>query len=168
MPKRTKSYRAGQLERLKNSAYAAEYINAAIEAGDNAALLLALRNVVEAQTVNAVANQAGLSRESVYRMLSETGNPCYTSLLGILGALGLQFKIQPSSRQTAEDETCAYLNWEVASPLLWEVNDCPRQYFSQGFEEFAHGFHQPEGDRVDQKTTDAMPPNTLELLDMAA
>jgi probable addiction module antidote protein len=99
MPKRTRSYKEGQLERLKDTTYAAEYINAAIEAGDDDAFLLALRNVVEAQTVNAVASEAGLSRESVYRMLSETGNPRYTSLLGILGALGLQFKIEPISRQ---------------------------------------------------------------------
>jgi len=88
MPKKTKSYKAGQLERLKTPAYAAEYINAAIEGGDNAAFLLALRNVAEAQTMNTVANQAGLSRESVYRMLSETGNPCYTSLVGILRCSG--------------------------------------------------------------------------------
>ena len=99
MAKKTRSYKAGQLERLKDPAYAAEYINAAMEAGDNAAFLLALRNVAEAQTMNAVATQAGLSRESVYRMLSETGNPCYTSLLGILGALGLEFKIQSASKQ---------------------------------------------------------------------
>ena len=88
MPKKTKSFRAGQLERLKDPLYAAEYVNAAIEAGDSAALLLALRNVAEVQTMNSVATQAGLSRESVYRMLSATGNPCYASLLGILGALG--------------------------------------------------------------------------------
>ncbi len=100
MPKRSISYKTGQLERLKDASYAAEYINAAMEAGDDAAFLLALRNVVEARTVNAVARHAGLSRESVYRMLSETGNPCYSSLVGIFGALGLQFKIQPTPTQS--------------------------------------------------------------------
>ncbi|SRR6266446_2011600 len=164
MPKKTKSYKAGQLERLKDPAYAAEYINAAIEAGDNTAFLLALRNVAEAQTMNAVANQAGLSRESVYRMLSETGNPCYTSLLGILGALGLQFKIQSVPKRAAEDEVCSYLNWKD-SPLLWEINDCPRRYFSQNFESFAHQYRQSGGD---QEPMDTAPPNAPELLEMAA
>jgi probable addiction module antidote protein len=135
MPKRARSYRAAQLERLKDPTYAAEYINAAMEAGDDAAVLLALRNVVEARTVNSVATHAGLSRESIYRMLSQTGNPCYSSLLGIFGALGLQFKIQAISERSAEDEM-AY----SAHPLVWEVNDCPRPYFSQKLEHFACTF----------------------------
>lgn len=58
MPKRTRSFKAGQLERLKDPRYAAQYVNAAIEGGDNAALLLALRNVAEARSVTAVAHQA--------------------------------------------------------------------------------------------------------------
>ena len=115
MPKRTRSFKAGQLQRLKDPTYAAEYINAAMEAGDEAAFLLALRNVAEAQTMNAVATGAGLSRESVYRMLSETGNPRYTSLLGILGALGLQFKIQPIAAQPAAREDCPSKEEIVAS-----------------------------------------------------
>ncbi|MGO4881044.1 MAG: addiction module antidote protein [Bryobacteraceae bacterium] len=102
MPKRTRSFKAGQLERLKDPRYAAQYVNAAIEGGDNAALLLALRNVAEARSVTAVAHQAGVSRENVYRMLSETGNPCYTSLQGILGALGLRFNIQPVTQEPPE------------------------------------------------------------------
>jgi len=137
MPKRSRSYRAGQLERLKDPEYAAEYINAAMEAGDDAALLLALRNVVEARTVNSVASDAGLSRESIYRMLSETGNPCYSSLLGILGALGLQFKIQPTLQESRERELCT-----PDSSLVWEVNDRPRPYFSQKLEEFTRAFRQ--------------------------
>ena len=75
----------------------------------------ALRNVAEAQTMNAVASGAGLSRESIYRMLSETGNPRYTSLLGILNALGLQFKIQPISAQSTAREDCPDKEEIVAS-----------------------------------------------------
>jgi len=139
MPKRTKSYRSGQLERLKDPSYAAEYVNAAIEAGDDAALLLALRNVAEAQTINNVANQAGVSRESVYRMLSETGNPCYASLLGILDALGLQFKVQPAYKPLLENED----PYSQSHPsLLWELKDRPSSYFSQKYEEFACSFSQ--------------------------
>ena len=53
MPKRTRRFKSGQLERLKDPRYAAQYINAAIEAGDNAALILAVRNVAEAQSAGA-------------------------------------------------------------------------------------------------------------------
>ncbi len=159
MPKRARSYRTAQQERLKDPAYAADYINAAMEAGDDAALLLALRNVVEARTVNSVAYDAGLSRESVYRMLSETGNPCYSSLLGILGALGLQFKIQPTSKESLENGMRS-----PGSLLVWEVNYRPRPYFSQEFEEFTRAFRQfgaPTSKR-DSSTIE------LEVMEMAA
>jgi probable addiction module antidote protein len=104
MPTRTRSFKTGQLERLKDPNYAAQYVNAAINGGDNAALLLALRNVAEAQSVTAVAHEAGVSRENVYRMLSETGNPCYTSLQGILGALGLQLNIRPITEEPPKEK----------------------------------------------------------------
>jgi len=104
MPKRTRSFKAGQLERLKDPQYAAQNVNSAMEGGDNAALLLALRNVAEAQSVTAVAHEAGVSRENVYRMLSATGNPCYTSLQGILGALGLRFNIQPVTPEPPKEK----------------------------------------------------------------
>jgi probable addiction module antidote protein len=141
MPKRTRSFKAGQLERLKDPSYAAEYVNAAIEGSDNAALLLALRNVAEAQSVTTVAHQAGVSRENVYRMLSETGNPCYTSLQGILGALGLRLSIQPMIQgQSSKDMhryACAHY-----SPLVWEIKDRPDRCLPQGFGGFSQqGFY---------------------------
>jgi probable addiction module antidote protein len=142
MPKRTRSFKAGQLERLRDPTYAAEYINAAMEAGDESAFLLSLRNVAEAQTMNAVATGAGLSRESLYRMLSETGNPRYTSLLGILNALGLQFKIQPTAAQASACESCSSKEEIVASSqtkeyiyiiqgasYLFDLDETPAQHF---------------------------------------
>src|SRR5260370_42712189 len=42
-----------------------------------------------------LAEKAGVSRESLYRMMSETGNPTYTSLEGILAALGFEQQVVP-------------------------------------------------------------------------
>jgi probable addiction module antidote protein len=153
MPKRTRSFKAGQLERLKNPRYAAQYVNAAIEGGDNAALLLALRNVAEAQSVTTVARDAGVSRENVYRMLSETGNPCYTSLQGILGALGLRFNIQPVPQQPSEGArsyACSYAS-TYYSPLVWEVSDRPHGCFSHKFEGFTKGFYRRADDQISRR-----------------
>jgi probable addiction module antidote protein len=150
MPKRTSSFKAGQLERLKDPRYAAQYVNAAIEGGDNAALLLALRNVAEAQSVTTVAHDAGVSRENVYRMLSETGNPCYTSLQGILGALGLRFNIQPVAAHPPLEGTCSYAS-TYYSPLVWEVADRPHGCFSQKFGGFAKGLYWREEDRISRR-----------------
>jgi len=43
---------------------------------------------------------AGIARESIYRMLTDKGNPTYSSLVGILRALGLKVAIEPEEAQT--------------------------------------------------------------------
>src|SRR5699024_2209970 len=69
---------------------AAEYLNAAMEDGDERVLLTALRNVVRASVgMTSLAKKSGLARESIYRMLSEDGNPRLSSLIDILHALDL-------------------------------------------------------------------------------
>jgi probable addiction module antidote protein len=84
-------------ERLSASPeYAAEYLNAVLEENDPQAFLLALRHVADANGgVSKLATDAELSRESLYRTLSETGNPKLTSLTAVLGALGMQLAILP-------------------------------------------------------------------------
>lgn len=84
-------------ERLAASPeYAAEYLNAILEENDPQAFLLALRHVADANGgVSKLAAEAELSRESLYRTLSETGNPKLTSLTAVLEALGMQLAILP-------------------------------------------------------------------------
>ena len=57
-------------------------------------LLIALRDVAKAHRMSKIAEEAGVSRESIYRMLREAGNPRY-SLLGILRALHLKLAVVP-------------------------------------------------------------------------
>ena len=73
---------------------AVEYLNVALEEGDPEAFLLALRNVAEAQGgVAKLAEAANLNRESLYRMLSNRGNPEFRSLDALLHALGFRLAI---------------------------------------------------------------------------
>lgn len=72
---------------------AVEYLKAAMESLDNpddrAAGLLALRTVAEAYGgLGAVAAEAGISRESLYRALSPRGNPTLKTLLAVLRQSG--------------------------------------------------------------------------------
>jgi probable addiction module antidote protein len=99
MPKRTRDYREGLLKSLLDSKAAALYVNAALEDSDEM-FLIALRDVAEARQMAKVASDAGLSRESIYRTLSESGNPRYNSLLGILRAVGLRLAIEPNLSHT--------------------------------------------------------------------
>ena len=88
MPKRTRPHREALLELLRDPREAAAYLNAAEESGEM--FLVALRNVAEAFQMSKVAAAAGVSRESLYRMLSDTGNPTHASLRGIAKAIGLR------------------------------------------------------------------------------
>ena len=68
---------------------------------NRAAGLLALRTVAEAYGgLGAVAAEAGISRESLYRTLSANGNPTLKTLLAVLKAVGMKLSVEPD-RQAA-------------------------------------------------------------------
>jgi probable addiction module antidote protein len=91
---KSKSYQADLIESLRDSQEAAEYLNAALEDDDPELFLLALRNVAEAQGGMAqLAEKTKLNRESLYKMLSERGNPELRSLEALLHALGLRLAV---------------------------------------------------------------------------
>ena len=74
-------------------AYLAAALEEADQPGGQAALLAALRHIAEAQGMAAVAQRAGIPRESLYRALSPSGNPTIKTLLAVLGAAGLQLAV---------------------------------------------------------------------------
>jgi probable addiction module antidote protein len=90
----TKSYRDSLLENLQDPAEAAAYLDAALEDEDSRVFLLALRDVAEARGISRVAAEADLNRESLYRMLSEEGNPRLSSLEALLHAFGLRLAVE--------------------------------------------------------------------------
>ncbi len=90
MPKRTTDYRSALLDDLKDPQEAAHYLNAALRDSEEA-FLIALRDVAEARQMAKIAATVGVSRESLYRMLSASGNPTYRNFFGILKALGVEF-----------------------------------------------------------------------------
>jgi probable addiction module antidote protein len=72
----------------------ARYLDAALEEGDERVLLAALRDAAEAVGgMSELARRTGLSRESLYRALSERGNPRWSTLVAILRALGVRLSV---------------------------------------------------------------------------
>ena len=95
-------HRPWLLHWLKGSENAAAYVQAAIEEGDPAGLLQALRNVAEARGgIARIAEKTGLNREALYRTLSRRGNPQLKSLAAILDATGLRLSVTPAQRKAA-------------------------------------------------------------------
>lgn len=74
----------------------AEFITAALETGDQAYVARAIGIVARARGMTAIAKDAGVSREALYRSFSETGDPKLSTLLGVFHALGLQVTVAPA------------------------------------------------------------------------
>ena len=81
------------LEDLKDPAEAAAYLQAALEDEDPAVFLLALRQVAQAQGMANVARKAHVGRESLYKTLSENGNPELRTINSLLHAMGLRLSV---------------------------------------------------------------------------
>jgi probable addiction module antidote protein len=100
---RSSSYREEFLEALIDRSEAAHYVNAALQESLES-FLMALRDVAQANQMAKVAKDAGVKRETLYRSLSEQGNPTLETFWSVLHALGLRFKIDVDSVGTEIDE----------------------------------------------------------------
>lgn len=85
-------------EKLADPEFAAGYLNASIAEGDQAAFMLALRQVAKARKggVAGLARASGLGRVTLTRALSATGNPELRSLNAVLAASGLKLAVLPA------------------------------------------------------------------------
>ncbi len=101
------SHHEAEIEELRaDRELAIAYLKAAMEELDDpnnrAAGLLALRAVAEAYGgLGAVASQAGISREALYRSLSPKGNPTLKTLLAVLNAVGMRLSVEPENHAHA-------------------------------------------------------------------
>ncbi len=93
-------YHENLMLRLKNPELALAYLNEAITDDDQRVFLLALKDVIEAQEGNmtALAEEAKLNRPTLYRMLSQQGNPRWTSMTSLVNALGLQLHVSARNK----------------------------------------------------------------------
>lgn len=99
---RTVSHHDFLVKHLADPEEAAAYLNAVAEDGELKALLRAIRNVVEAQGgVGALAKKTKLSRTTLYKTLSERGNPEIGTLEAILDVYGLRIGFFPAARSKA-------------------------------------------------------------------
>jgi probable addiction module antidote protein len=79
---------------------AADTLNDILEEGDQAELLMALRQMAKAfGGLSKVAERAELNPTQLYRTLSPTGNPTVSSLSSVLKAMGLRLAVEPIAGQ---------------------------------------------------------------------
>jgi probable addiction module antidote protein len=124
---KSRSYQKSLLEALKDPIDAVEYLNAALEEGDPAVFLLALRDVVDSRGgMTKLAASTSLNRENLYRMLSTQGNPEFFSLLTVLNAVGFRLAVEPKAggRLTTKVGTKKI----VLHPSMGQVKEPAREY----------------------------------------
>jgi len=103
---RTRPFRDYLTTKLQDPDEAAAYLSVALEEYEEdahrEAFLLALRTVVEAQGgIAEVSRRTGLNRQHLYRAFSARGNPTWSTIDAVLGALGFRFSITPVAHAQA-------------------------------------------------------------------
>ena len=78
-------------------------VELAVEERDPAFLTKALRDVAKARGMTDVASAAGITREGLYKALSDNGDPRLSTFLGILKALGLRLSISEANIAIADE-----------------------------------------------------------------
>lgn len=88
------------VDKLKNNDLAVSYLNAALDESirdssrSHYLFLLAIKNVAQAKGgIGELAKKTGLGRESLYKSLSEKGNPKWVTVLSLLASLGMRLKV---------------------------------------------------------------------------
>lgn len=80
-------------DHIKTPEDAAHYLDAVLADGDAGEIAEAIGVVARSHGMAAIAEGSGLSRETLYRTLSDVGNPRLATLIGVLRALGLRLSV---------------------------------------------------------------------------
>jgi probable addiction module antidote protein len=90
--RKTKTTRYDVATQLRTAEEMAAYLDAwlAEAPDDTAGIARALGDIARAKGMSQIARDTGLSRESLYKALSENGNPSFETVLKVARALGLR------------------------------------------------------------------------------
>ncbi|MDA0745513.1 MAG: putative addiction module antidote protein [bacterium] len=83
-------------EYLKTREDMADYLEAVLEDGDPGLVAAALGDIARAKGMSEIARETGLGRESLYKALSQEGNPEFATVLKVVQALGLRLQAVPA------------------------------------------------------------------------
>ncbi len=90
---RDKSYADSIGQALTDPVEAAAYLDAVMALEDPAALLVALRQVAKAHGMAEVARRAEVGDKTLFKALSDSGNPTLATVTKVLQAVGLRLSV---------------------------------------------------------------------------
>ena len=82
-------------DHLRTEEDARLYLEAAFEddLGDGRLIRAALNDIARAGNMSQLAREIGMTREGLYKALSEDGNPSFTTISKIIRALGMRLRV---------------------------------------------------------------------------
>ncbi|MCL2021636.1 MAG: putative addiction module antidote protein [Betaproteobacteria bacterium] len=86
---------------LETDADIAEFLTETLREGDAADFIHALGTAARARGMTEIAKKAGVSRASLYKSLSENGNPEFDTIYRLCNAMGLRLTTTPLTELTA-------------------------------------------------------------------
>jgi probable addiction module antidote protein len=81
---------------LRTEEAQAAFLSAAFEEDDEDEIRRALATVARARGMAEVARGAAMSRQGLYKSLSDKGDPKLSTLIGLIRALGMKMVIEPA------------------------------------------------------------------------
>ena len=82
-------------EYLKTELDINNYLEACFEDGDPQLITHALGVIARARGMSQLAKDTGISREGLYKALTDNGNPEFSTVLKVFKALGLRLSLRP-------------------------------------------------------------------------
>lgn len=80
---------------LDSNEMIAEYLNVVLEEGDDSEIVVAIGNIAKAIGMTKIAEETGMSRPSLYKVLSEGAKPQFSTIMKVLKAVGGQIRVNP-------------------------------------------------------------------------
>jgi probable addiction module antidote protein len=89
-----KTYKWDMADHIKTKDDVIGYLEAALEENDTELLFHVIGDIARSEGMTQLARELNLSRESLYRSFSKTGNPSFTTVLKLLDVLGYKIEIK--------------------------------------------------------------------------
>ncbi|NBD18516.1 MAG: putative addiction module antidote protein [Cyanobacteria bacterium] len=92
---KTQTFPWDAAEYLETREDMAAYLEAALEEGDSALVIAALKDIARSQGITHLTKETGLDYESLHQALSSEENPEFGTVLKVIQALGLKLQATP-------------------------------------------------------------------------
>jgi len=85
-------------EHIESKEDVTAYLEAALAENDTALLFSVIGDIARSKGMTQIAKDLNLARESLYRSFTETGNPSFNTVAGVLDNLGYQLSVREKVR----------------------------------------------------------------------